>query len=106
VNLKHKDVDYAFSVINIYDPYSDRIPFWENLKNEGLFNDPLTVIDGDLNFTLSLREVWGPHPKEDRQQGFFLSFLESVNLMDVEPSEALTDVEKFPNRKRQSCEMT
>jgi hypothetical protein len=38
-----------------------------------------------MNFTLSLREVWGPRPKEDRQRGFFLSFLESVNLTDVEP---------------------
>jgi hypothetical protein len=85
VNLKHKYVDFAFSVINIYGPYSERIPFWEDLKNEGIFNDPLSVIGGDLNFTLSLREVWGPSPKEDRQRGFFLSFLESVNLLDVEP---------------------
>jgi hypothetical protein len=43
------------------------------------------VIGGDLNFILSLREFWGSHPKEDRQCGFFISFLESLNLTDMEP---------------------
>jgi hypothetical protein len=42
----------------------------------GVFNDPLLVIGGDLNFTLSLREVWGPSPRVDHHRGFFLSFLE------------------------------
>jgi hypothetical protein len=64
VKPKHKYVDYAFSVINIYNPKTDRIPFWKSLKS-GVFNDPLMIIRGDLNFTLSLRQVWGPHPKED-----------------------------------------
>jgi len=27
LNLKHKDVDYTFFVINIYGPYIDSIPF-------------------------------------------------------------------------------
>jgi hypothetical protein len=85
VNLKHKDYDFSFSAINIYGPYSDRVQFWENLKSAGVFNDPLMVIGGDLNFTLSLREVWGSNPREDRHKGFFLSFLEAESLVDLEP---------------------
>lgn len=37
-----------------------------------------------MNFTLSLREVWGPSPRLDRQKGFFSSLLESLRLVDVE----------------------
>lgn len=43
------------------------------------------VLGGDLNFTLSLREVWGSNPREDRQKGFFLSFMEAESLVDLEP---------------------
>jgi exonuclease III len=74
VKLKHKDYDFSFTAINIYGPYSDRVQFWENLKSAGVFSDPLTVIGGDLNFTLSLREVWGSNPREDRHKGFFPFF--------------------------------
>jgi len=77
-------LDFAFSVINIYGLYSNIIPFWEDLRAAGIFSDPLSVIEGDLNLTLSLRKVWGPSPKENRQRGFFLSFFESVNLIDME----------------------
>jgi hypothetical protein len=29
------------------------------------------VLGGDLNFTLSLKEVWGKHPKRDPLEDFF-----------------------------------
>jgi len=54
VKLKHKDYDFVFSMINIYGPYTDRVLFWEDLKSAGVFSDPLLMIGGDLNFTLSL----------------------------------------------------
>jgi hypothetical protein len=57
VNLKHKNSDLAFTVVNIYGPYSDRASFWEDLVSAGIFRDPLLVAGGDLNFTLSLWEV-------------------------------------------------
>jgi hypothetical protein len=59
VSLRHKDCDFSFSSINIYGPYSDRVPFWETLVVTNVFKDPLTIVGGDLNFTLSLREIWG-----------------------------------------------
>jgi hypothetical protein len=84
--LRHKDNDFFFSVLNIYGPYTDRIPFWEDLKDAGAFNEPFTVVGGDLNFTLSSREVWGESSREDQQGGFFQSFLEKLHLVDLEPT--------------------
>jgi hypothetical protein len=63
VKLKHKDFDFSFTYINIYGPYVERVSFWENLKSVVFFRDPLLVIGGDLNFTLSLKEVGGPNHK-------------------------------------------
>ena len=51
----------------------------------GVFFNPHLVVGGDLNFTLSLREVWGANPKVDPQRGFFLSFLKNARLVDLEP---------------------
>jgi exonuclease III len=65
VKLKHKNNDLAFSVVNIYGLYSDRAPFWEELSSACVFANPLLVVGGDSNFTLSLREVWGVNPRED-----------------------------------------
>jgi len=45
----------------------------ENVKSAVVFNDPLTVIGGVLNFTLTLREFWGMNLREYRQK-VFLSF--------------------------------
>jgi len=42
------------------------------------------VIGGDLNFTISLQEVWGSSLEEDCQKGLFFSFLENSQLIDVE----------------------
>jgi hypothetical protein len=86
VTLRHKDNLFAFTVVNIYGPYAERPPFSEELFGAGVFNNPMIVIGGDLNFTLSLREVWGPCPREDRQRGFFQDFMESHRLVDVEPA--------------------
>lgn len=74
VKLRHKDNNFFFSIINIYEPYANRVPFWEDLKDASAFRDPLTVVGGDLNFTLSSREVWGESSREDRQKRV-LSFL-------------------------------
>jgi hypothetical protein len=85
VNFKHKNSDLAFLVVNIYGPYSDRKSFWEDLVSTSVFCDPLLVAEHDLNFTLSLREVWGVHPMEEKKSDFFLCFLEKERLVDIEP---------------------
>jgi hypothetical protein len=43
------------------------------------------VVEGDPNFSLSLWEAYGVHPRADKQSGFFLSLLENSRLVDIEP---------------------
>jgi hypothetical protein len=38
------------------------------------------VLGGDLNFTLSLREVWGSRPRQDPQEVFFTNSIEKHKL--------------------------
>jgi hypothetical protein len=71
VCLKHKNSDKTLNFVNIYGPYANRIPFWEELSSAGALSRPFSIIGGDLNFTLSLREVWGSNPKIDGQVRFF-----------------------------------
>jgi hypothetical protein len=43
IKLMIKDFRFSFSVLNIYGPYADRIPFWEDLAYVGAFIDPLFI---------------------------------------------------------------
>jgi hypothetical protein len=51
-----------WSILNIYDPCVNHIPFWEDLDNSRVLSDPMMLVGGDFNFTLSLSEVWGANP--------------------------------------------
>jgi hypothetical protein len=85
VKLMDKDAKFSFSMVHIYGPYVDRVPFWEDLSLLGSFSGPFMVVGGDLNFTLSLYEIWGENPRQDNQMGFFVSFMHSHKLVYIEP---------------------
>ena len=44
-------------VVNCYGPYSNRKDFWNQRREDGLLLDPTVIIGGDLNLTLSSREI-------------------------------------------------
>jgi hypothetical protein len=44
------------------------------------------IVGGDLNFTLSTREVWGIHARSDPLSDFFTSHIQSSGLVDVQPT--------------------
>jgi hypothetical protein len=54
-----KDLDRSMKLIKCYGSYSDREVFWEAIKREGLFKEQNLILGGDINFTTSIREVWG-----------------------------------------------
>ena len=60
--LEHVDI---FNVVNIYGPYLNMIPFWDNLFNNSLLRGELVIIRGYLNFSLGQDEVWGPHAHDN-----------------------------------------
>jgi len=75
----------SFEIINIYDPYVDKCPFWEGLSESWLIQAQNVIIGEDLNFTLSLKEVCGRHPRRDLIEGFFIHWIASHQLVDLEP---------------------
>jgi hypothetical protein len=67
----------------VYGTYADSVPYWEELVIAMAFDDPLMLVGGDLNFTLSYREVWGKCPKVDSQSYFFIYFIANHKLVDM-----------------------
>jgi hypothetical protein len=49
------------------------------LREDGL------IIGGDLNLTLSSREIWGDHARIDPLADFFSSMFTSAGLVDILP---------------------
>ena len=75
----------TFDVVNIYGPYLNRIPFWENIFYCSLLRGEYLIIGGDLNFSLGQAEVWGPHACADVLTDFFTRKLVEKNWVDIEP---------------------
>ena len=42
----------SVDVVNIYGPYLNHIPFWENIFSLDMFRGDCVIIGGDLNFSL------------------------------------------------------
>ena len=57
MSFKAMELVDIYNVVNIYDPYLDRIPFWEKLFNNSLMRGEVLIIGGDLNFSLGQAEV-------------------------------------------------
>ena len=79
--LDHGDL---VDVFNIYGPYINRIPFWDNIFSLDLFCGELDVIGGDLNFSLGQAEVWGPFARPDLHSDYFTQKLIERNWLDIE----------------------
>ena len=75
--------DHA-DVFNIYGPYINRPPFWDNIFSMDLFSGDLVVIGGDLNFSLGQAEVWGPFARPDPLSGYFTQKFIEKNWLDIE----------------------
>jgi hypothetical protein len=62
VELEDRNLNSIFRVINVCGPYTKITPFWEGLCASSVVEVSNIILGGDLNFTLSIREVWGAHP--------------------------------------------
>jgi len=74
-----------FRIINLYGPYENKINFWNGVTNLGVLNSHNIILGGDLNFTLSLKEVWGAHLHQDPHESFFSHWIEKNHLIDLAP---------------------
>jgi hypothetical protein len=71
-------------ILNCYGPYDERKYFWEHVAKSGILDERKLIIVGDLNFTISSREVWGKHARLDPLARFFHGLFMNHGFVDIE----------------------
>ena len=57
IDVYSRETKRVYTVINIYGPYQDRLPFWDRLFSKTWWNNPDLIVGGGLNFTLGEVEI-------------------------------------------------
>ena len=76
--------NHSIQILNCYGRYLDRQSFWEVVEKENFLKDNNLVVVGDLNLTLSMREVWSSSERFDPLSSFFIDIFRNQNPMDVQ----------------------
>jgi hypothetical protein len=66
-----KQINKKLKLVNCYRPYGDRQLFWNNAQGDDILKESDLILGGDLNFTVSTREVWGCSARSDPLASFF-----------------------------------
>ena len=61
IEVFSEELGTPLSLVNVYGPFLNRVPFWHSLFQSTLVNGDSVVMGGDLNFSLGHSEIWGPH---------------------------------------------
>jgi hypothetical protein len=81
--------------------------FWEQVESNGLLAWENLILDGDLNFTTNIDEVWGVDAHPDPLTGFFRDLFHKNRMVDVKPLELVptwrNDRSGEQNIQIQSC---
>lgn len=73
------------NLLNVYAPYRNRLPFWDNLFKSEILDIESLLIAGDLNLTLRSEECWGQCKKVDSIAGRIRMELLKRDLVDIIP---------------------
>lgn len=73
------------SLLNIYGSCSEHKQLWERLEKSGLLALKNLVIAGNLNLTLSSREIWGGTNTLGTLTSFFTNYFHKNKLIDIVP---------------------
>ena len=79
------DLGKILTILNVYGPYQDRVPFWDKVFNNPMLDGRDLILGGDLNFSLALAEVWGPRVVLDVLLNYFLNGLVQKEWLDINP---------------------
>ena len=83
--LEDSNIGIPYAILNIYGSFNNRRVYGDNLTSNGLWEDINMVIGGDLNLTISEREVWGKLARLDFLSNFFIYLFDLKGLVDVQP---------------------
>jgi hypothetical protein len=78
VELVDNFLNCMFRLINVHGLYADWCNLWIRLSGSSFLNSYNIIFGGDLNFTLSLREVWGGLPRQDPWNFFFPHWIKKI----------------------------
>ena len=70
--------------MNVYDPYLDHKPFWDNFVITIVFDIHPIILGGDMNFTTMIREVQGNTIERHPLEEYFSHFIIYSNIIDME----------------------
>jgi hypothetical protein len=73
------------TLINFYGPCTDRKTFWDNMVINGLLDYKNLIVAGDLNFIVSVGEVWGGKARLDPLAWYFKEIFQEKGLVDITP---------------------
>jgi exonuclease III len=71
INISMEDMGRCFTVLNVYGPTQDHIPFWENLLNKSFLKNEDLILVGILNYSLGMAESWGQRAHPNSLSDFF-----------------------------------
>jgi hypothetical protein len=75
--------------LNCYEPCLERKLFWDKLVSRGMLAHKNLIVVGDLNFTVSIGEVWGDTAKLDPTSGYFKGIFQENHLVDILPGDVV-----------------
>jgi len=75
----------SVSLLNCYGPYRERLLFCQAIGSSGALESDSLILGGDLNLTISSREVWGVNARLDPLADFFNDLFDAAGLVDVSP---------------------
>jgi hypothetical protein len=80
-----KKINKNLKLLNCYGMYVDRQSFWNTIKKDGILKESNLILGGDMNFTISAREIWGNNARSDPLAAYFNQMIQGEGLIDLEP---------------------
>ena len=73
------------TVLDIYGPYVNRVPFWNTLLSKDFVTNREVILGGDFNLSLGCAQFWGLRAVSNAMETFFINSFAQKYLLDIAP---------------------